>query len=350
MLRLSAICAAITLVQMSAAPAVAEPAAKVLFGAKTRAANLAPRSFGSYVRGCLAGGAMLPVNGPAWQAMRLSRNRNWGHPELVAYVERLALDAKAHDNWPGLLVGDLAQPRGGPMVSGHRSHQIGLDADIWLNPMPPHRLTHEEREKISAVSILASDKLSINPEVWTPGHVKLLKRAASYPQVARIFVHPAIKKAVCEAAGVERRWLRKIRPWWGHHYHFHVRLKCPRGKPGCANQAPPPPGDGCGKQLDYWFEKLKNAMKPRKKPKKPLKKRPPLTMAQLPSACRTVLAAKDEPPGREAIVGGSVDPGLPWLQGLATSGPSRAFAQPLSAQPLSAEPATGVPLPERKPR
>jgi len=325
-----------------AAPLQAEPAAKQLFGAKKRAADLASRSFGSYTRGCLAGGKMLAINGPAWQAMRLSRNRNWGHPKLVGYVERLAIDAKANDNWPGLMVGDLAQPRGGPMAGGHRSHQIGLDADIWLKPMPDRLLSPQEREDISAVSMLARDKLSVNQKVWTQGHVRLLKRAASYPEVARIFVHPAIKKALCEAAGNERAWLRKVRPWWGHHYHFHVRLKCPRGNGGCVDQKPPPAGDGCGKQLDGWYAMLRNSLKPKKKPTKPAKpakRRRPITMAQMPAACRAVLRAKDEPPSAgTAMAVGNVDPGLPWLQGVQGV-----------TMTLQSTPAEGVPLPDRKP-
>ena len=72
---------------------------------------------------------------PTWQVMRLSRNRNWGHPKLVAFLERLAEKAKKV-GWNGLLVGDMSQPRGGPMLTGHASHQVGLDADIWLTPMP----------------------------------------------------------------------------------------------------------------------------------------------------------------------------------------------------------------------
>ena len=63
--------------------------------------------------------------------MRLSRNRNWGHPKLVEFLERLSAKG-AKVGWPGLLVGDMAQPRGGPMLTGHASHQVGLDADIWL--------------------------------------------------------------------------------------------------------------------------------------------------------------------------------------------------------------------------
>ena len=103
--------------------------AKELFGRKTAPVNRAARSIGYYTHGCLAGGVALPINGPTWQVMRLSRNRNWGHPNLVNFLERLA-DQAPSTGWHGLLVGDMSQPRGGPMRTGHASHQVGLDADI----------------------------------------------------------------------------------------------------------------------------------------------------------------------------------------------------------------------------
>lgn len=133
--------------------------------------------------------------------MRSSRNRYWGHPELVAVIERLALDAKSQDGWPGLLVGDLSQPRGGPMMSGHASHQVGLDADIWLTAMPDRRLTRMEREDTSALSMLAADMVSVNPSIWTPTHVELLKRAASYAVVERIFRAPRDQEGVVRGNG-----------------------------------------------------------------------------------------------------------------------------------------------------
>src|SRR5215475_6016150 len=135
------------------------PPAKELFGAAKTPAPMAARSIGFYAKGCLAGAKALPIDGPAWQAMRLSRNRNWGHPELIGVVEKLAVDARQHDGWPGLLVGDISQPRGGPMLTGHASHQVGLDADIWLTPMPDRRLSEKEREDLSATSMLSADKL-----------------------------------------------------------------------------------------------------------------------------------------------------------------------------------------------
>ena len=147
--------------------------AKVLFGAAKTPAPLAARAIGFYAKGCLAGATALPIDGPAWQAMRLSRNRNWGHPDLVALVEKLAhRGASKHDSWPGLLVGDLSQPRGGPMLTGHASHQVGLDADIWLMPMPDRRLTEKEREDLSATSDAGSRRGFGRPKVWTDAHVR----------------------------------------------------------------------------------------------------------------------------------------------------------------------------------
>ena len=261
--------------------------AKQLFGAQAFPANIKPRSYGSYARGCLAGGKMLDTDGPAWQAMRLSRNRNWGHPTLVALIEKLAVDSKKIDGWPGLLVGDLSQPRGGPMLTGHASHQIGLDADIWMLPAPNRQLSLREREQLSSISVI-KDRRNINPKVWTEGHAKLIKRAASYKQVARIFVHPAIKKALCKWAKGDRSWLRRVRPWYGHHYHFHIRMKCPKGSRGCKNQSAPPAGAGCGKNLRYWLSDAPYRPRKKKKPKKPRRQ---ITLADLPSACRTVLDA-----------------------------------------------------------
>jgi penicillin-insensitive murein endopeptidase len=280
--------------------------AKKIFGALKTPAPLKARAIGAYSRGCLAGATALPVDGPAWQAMRLSRNRNWGHPKLIALLEKYAEEVKSKDNWPGLLVGDISQPRGGPMLTGHASHQLGLDADIWFTPMPSRRLSKTERENLAATSMLASDNLSVNPKVWGDGQVKIVRRVASYPEVERVLVHPAIKKALCEAPGTERGWLAKVRPYWGHFYHYHVRIGCPADSPGCTKQAPIPGDDGCGKELEDWFKLLTAPPKPKPKPvvpAKPVKPKPPLTLADLPPECQTVVGDGIEtasPPAKPA--------------------------------------------------
>jgi penicillin-insensitive murein DD-endopeptidase len=325
--------------------------AKELFGSVTTPTPLAARAIGSYAKGCLSGGISLPINGPDWQVMRLSRNRNWGTPQLLDFLERLASDARALDGWPGLLVGDMAQPRGGPMITGHSSHQIGLDADIWLTPMPNRILTPQEREDMSATSML-KDPFTVDPALWTPLHTKLIKRAASYPQVSRIFVHPAIKKVLCEQAGKDRAWLGKVRPWWNHYYHFHVRLNCPRGMEGCENQKPVTGDDGCGAELDNWFKMLRkaeiDAARPTTPGAKPWVGKPPLSLGDLPRECMTVLnfggpptlnANGELPAALKAAASNDAGPPPPHLDAAAL--------QALKAS-SGATPGT-VPLPHRKP-
>jgi penicillin-insensitive murein endopeptidase len=265
--------------------------AKTIFGGQKVPANLQARAIGTYARGCLAGAQALPINGSDWQVMRLSRNRNWGHPVLIGLLEQLAKDAKEKDGWNGLLVGDIAQPRGGPMLSGHASHQIGLDADVWLTPMPNRTLTPNEREKMTPVSVVKNRK-ELNRRVWTEAHARLIRRAALYPEVARIFVHPPIKAELCRWATGDRSWLAKVRPYYGHNYHFHIRIKCPDGSANCRNQWTPNPkdGTGCGEELAYWMGNKPWARVA--KPGPPPKPRPPLTLASLPAECRAVVTAE----------------------------------------------------------
>lgn len=261
--------------------------AKELFARKLKPAPLQARAIGFYAKGCIAGATALPVNGATWQVMRLSRNRNWGHPHLIRFLERFAAKAPKV-GWRGLLVGDLSQPRGGPMLTGHASHQVGLDADIWLTPMPDRKLSAEEREELSATNVVSANRLDVDPTVWTRAHGSVIKAAAQEPEVERILVNAAIKKALCREAGSDRGWLQKVRPFYGHNYHFHIRLRCPSDSTDCRPQDPTQPGDGCGKELDFWFRPAIVNPPPPKEPPKP---RPPLTLADLPAACRQVLMA-----------------------------------------------------------
>lgn len=268
--------------------ATAEPLAKQLFGAKRDGSDQKPAAFGSYAKGCAAGSVQLPETGPTWQAMRLSRNRNWGHPETIKFIEKLSKFAARQQGWQGLYIGDISQPRGGPMLSGHRSHQIGLDVDIWM--LPPNRLdlSRQARENISSISMRRANGAFVNSD-WTAQHHAILRAAAKDKRVARIFVFPGAKVQMCKDAKGDRSWLRKIRPWWGHHYHFHVRLKCPKGARGCQNQAAPPAGDGCA-DAQRWVNDILNPPKPDPNaPKVKPKKRREYVLADLPNQCVSVL-------------------------------------------------------------
>jgi len=271
-------------------PPLANPAdpttpAKELFGRARDPAPIESEPVGFYSKGCLAGGEELPVNGPNWQVMRLSRNRNWGHPALIAFLTRFAPTAAEASGWPGILIGDMSQPRGGPMLTGHASHQIGLDVDIWLTPMPARELSRAEREEMSATNMVREDGLDVIPGLWTPSHLAVVRAAAQDPAVQRIFVNAAIKRAMCRVAAGEP-WMRKVRPYYSHNYHFHVRLFCPRGAESCTDQDPTPTSDGCDASLAWWFSDAVLHPKPS------TKTWPPMTMSALPSECRAVLNAR----------------------------------------------------------
>jgi penicillin-insensitive murein endopeptidase len=211
-------------------------------------------AIGYYPRGCLQGGVELPATGPTWEVMRLSRNRNWGHPDLVKFLERFAPLAAKATGRNGILIGDMAQPRGGPLPFGHKSHQTGLDVDIWFMPMPDRVLSKEERENILASDLVAADGKHVNDKIWSLADVAFIRTAAEQPEVERVLVNAAIKKELCRIEGQnDKSWMSKVRPWYGHADHIHVRLKCPADSPDCRAQPAVPGGDGCDKSLDHWF-------------------------------------------------------------------------------------------------
>ncbi|MGZ3699502.1 MAG: penicillin-insensitive murein endopeptidase, partial [Bdellovibrionota bacterium] len=242
-----------------------------------------PGVIGNYSFGCLKGAQALPPDGDGFQVMRITRRRFYGHPLLIQFIEDLAARASKL-GFDDLLIGDLGQPRGGPMPSGHRSHQIGLDVDVWFWAPPEVRarsLTLDERENLSARSTISPDGDHLNPTVWSMAKVKLLKLAAERPEVDRIFVNPVIKREICVQHQGEP-WVAHLRPWYGHDDHFHIRLKCPAAQPDCFGKEDPiPPGDGCDQTLNWWFSE--EAKHPAPAPK--AKARGPL----VPDACQDLL-------------------------------------------------------------
>lgn len=268
-----------------------------LFGAHTSATSETPQVYGSYARGCGDGFQALPETGPTWQAMRLSRNRYWGHPELIAYIQDLSRQA-ARIGWNGLYVGDMSQPRGGPMTSGHRSHQLGMDVDIWMLPPGRLNLSRAERESLSSVSVRTSDQRGLT-EHWTPQHAQVLRAAASDPRVDRIFVAAAVKIELCRTAtAADTSWLQRIRPISGHNYHFHVRLRCPAGSRHCETQSPTVAelsngGSGCDDTLMWWVTDYLDPPEPSATPPatpQPRRRHPrEYTLADLPRQCSQVV-------------------------------------------------------------
>ncbi len=272
------------------------------------------QSIGDATAGCLSGAVSLPQNGTGYQLMRPTRGRSYGHPDLIRFIENIAKTTNLQ-HWGVLLIGDLGQARGGPTPSGHRSHQTGLDVDIWYllstardggsvatgttarmqeveqrrerlprEPVRPQQATtrslaFNERETWSSPSILTVQSDAIDDNQWSSANERVLETAARQPEVDRIFVNPSVKRLLCTRKS-SHDWLRKIRPWWGHDDHFHVRLKCPLNNKNCTRQEPLPEADGCDASLAWWFsEQAKTPTPAAKKPEPPV----------LPALCDVVL-------------------------------------------------------------
>ena len=263
---------------------------------------MAARAIGFYAKGCLAGAAALPIDGPAWQAMRLSRNRNWGHPELVALVEKLAIEAREHDGWPGLLVGDLSQPRGGPMLTRPRQ--------------PPGRA--RRRHLAHADARPAPDRAGAGGPV---GHVHAgarrgvgrsqdVDRRARSPAEARRLLRRAWSGSSCTPPSRRRCARRPPRtrtapgctrsaPTGATTTISTCASPAPSGSTNCEHQPPLPNDDGCGKELTNWLALVKPKPKPATPPEtvaKPAPPKPGITLDQLPADCRSVLASGTETP------------------------------------------------------
>ena len=244
----------------------------------------AAAAIGGAARGCLAGAATLPPDGPGYEVIRLSRGRYYGHPETVDFVERLGLRAAA-SGLPVFYVGDMAQARGGPLPFGHASHQTGIDVDIWFTLASKTLLVPAAREQVELPSMLLPSWRAVDRKRFGSPQITLLRLAAADPRVDRIFVNPVIKAAMCRAVPPsDRAWLHRLRPWFGHDDHFHVRLNCPADSPACESQTPIPPGDGCDATL---ASRVRDQRPPPPPPLLPA----PRPVGLLPAQCGMLLTA-----------------------------------------------------------
>lgn len=253
------------------------------------------RVVGGHGWACITGAVPLALEGQGYQTVDIGRRRYFGHPDLIDFIGALGRSVGAADLGL-LLVGDMAQPRGGPMSSGHVSHQGGLDVDLWFRlDVPP--LPRAQREGLAQPSVVDPVTGRPDPARWTDRHRTLVRLAAVDPRVSRVFVGAAIKRDLCAHAGTDRQWLRVVRPWPGHDDHLHVRLRCPPDSPACSDQPPPPIGEGCTEtDLAPWFARERAA---RGRPA-------PVPRRAVPAACHALLSA--ESPGRVQAAATAVQP------------------------------------------
>lgn len=231
--------------------------------------------------GCIAGAVQLAANGPGFMTVRENRSAFWGHPDTIAGIVLLGARARAA-GLPDLMMNDLSGPRGGPLPGGHVSHQVGLDADVYLDIALP-RPNGPGRATIEPPSLVRGDQRGIDPARWRAGHVTLLRLAATLPGVDRVLVNAAIKQQLCrEVPAGDRAWLRAVRPWYQHSAHMHIHFRCPAGQAECGDLPAIAAGDGCDASLQWWFDRLDAPPEPPAPPR-------PRAKPMVPAACGPIL-------------------------------------------------------------
>jgi murein endopeptidase len=165
----------------------------------------------------LAGGVELPATGTHFVTVDpvtgTGPNRAWrrhGTDRLVEVLLRVAGEhAAAHPDAPRLVVGDLSRPRGGKFGKeyggdGHRSHQNGLDADVYY----PRR---DGREQI-------------------PTRVAQIDRRLAQELVDRFVRAGAQYVFVGPGTGLHGP-SKVIMTLGNHHDHLHMRIRPGAGTP-----------------------------------------------------------------------------------------------------------------------
>ncbi len=214
-------------------------------------------TFGEYSLGCLKGAQTFVGNELGIKISQKKRGRYWGHPNLIKTIS----DAGEffYKMNKSLIIGDLSMSRGGPMIKGHNSHQNGLDVDVWFKVLD----RNEEFNFLESESAEMEPILKIEDD-----QLKMIKFFANHEEVERIFINFDFKKKLCDDNSLNKLTRltkeehHKLRPWWGHDDHIHVRIKCPKDDSKCQSQNPIPEGDGCNeKDLQWWYSEesiLKN--------------------------------------------------------------------------------------------
>ncbi len=248
-----------------------------------------PAPIGCYAKGCIAGAVPLPVNGPSWQVMRLSRNRNWGHPDLVAYSKSSPRDA------PRMTAG--RPPRRRHVAAARRP-----DADRPCQPPDRARCRHlvPADARPHAVGRGARDdqldladqrqRLERRSGIWTDGFMPPSRSAPRPTRRSRASSStPAIKQELCDDGRHRPRLAAQDPALVGPRRPFPCPAVLPAG-PGRLRRS----GRAAARRwlrrgTRLWSEP---PPPPPKEPTvQPIKPPPPMIMADLPAACSVVLKA-----------------------------------------------------------
>ena len=190
--------------------------------ALTKPASLGTVCVGRPNRGRLFNAVEL-VSEPGLRVM--VRENTWGSAETVRSLRAAA--AELHAQYPGapdVLVGDISRQRGG-YLRPHRSHQLGLDADIgyfysgvgkWYAKANAANLDRELTWAFLKALIAEGgvEYLFMDRSVQVLLRDYALEKGEDPAWIAGLFESPAHRDTL-------------IRHTWGHITHFHVRFLDP---------------------------------------------------------------------------------------------------------------------------
>ena len=243
--------------------------AKELFGRRpTAGAARGARRSASTPKAASPARVALPINGQTWQVMRLSRNRNWGHPTLVEFLEQLGREGHQ---------GRLARAAGRRHVAAARRPDADRPCQPSGRPRRRHLADADARPRADAarargnVGHHGGRPRTARTSIRRSGRRRMPRSSRRRPRTRRSSASSSMRRSrrrsAARPAPIAPGCARCGR-YWGHDYHFHIRMRCPADSPDCKPQEPVPAGDGCGKELDWWFTDAVLHPKPPPPPKR----------------------------------------------------------------------------------
>lgn len=203
---------------------------------------------GFYSNGSLMNPNELPLEGFGFVKLFRPRNRGFGTFDLITLLQETSAQLQLlHPSRDRVQVGDASQEIGG-RISGHVSHQNGLDVDVAFLRVDQ---TEQDPERTDGFreSFVQKGRLTVNFDLrrnWD--YAKILVGTG---RVQRLFVGDVIKKEMCKYVrsigelDSNYETMKRIRVTSGHTDHYHIRMTCPQNSPGCRSQEEVPASDGC---------------------------------------------------------------------------------------------------------
>ncbi len=186
-----------------------------------------------------------------FQVLNQENERYYGTWDMIQFIKKMGEWVRVSFPNQTLAVRDISKKDGGQLAK-HKSHKVGLDADIAYFTKNKSRIM---------TTMIDTRTNQVSNDLMLDEQLKLFKYMISTGEVHVIFVDHLIKKALCEKATelgevngnkdnpLTVRTLNRLAPDFGkdreHSTHFHLRLFCGPYNRACnlGNPGGPETGD-----------------------------------------------------------------------------------------------------------